>query len=58
MTWLDEQRDDLVREVVVLIGEDAPKNKFSIVTGKLRMIDDVKGKLEQLNLEDSEGTNL
>lgn len=55
MKWLDEQRVELTEEVIRLISDDAPKNKFSIVSGKIRMIDDVKNKIEALTLEDSLG---
>jgi hypothetical protein len=58
MRWLDEQRDDLIVAHDHLIMDDAPKNKFSINTGKRLMIEEVKTKLEQLNLEDSKRTNL
>jgi len=58
MRWLDEQRDDLIVAHAHLIMDDAPKNKFSINTGKRLMIEEVKTKLEQLNLEDSKRTNL
>lgn len=57
MRWLDEQRDELIMAHDRLIMDDAPKNKFSINTGKRLMIEEVKMKLEQLNLEDSNRTN-
>lgn len=57
MRWLDEQRDELIMAHDRLIMDDAPKNKFSINTGKRLMIEEVKTKLEQLNLEDSNRTN-
>lgn len=58
MRWLDEQKQELMLAHDRLIMEDAPKNKFSINTGKRLMIEDVKDKIEQLNLEDSrQGTN-
>lgn len=52
---MDEQRVELTDEVIRLITDDAPKNKFSIVSGKIRMIDDVRNKIEILTLEDSQG---
>lgn len=58
MRWLDEQKMELGEAHDRLIMDDAPKNKFSINTGKRLMIEEVKMKLEQLNLEDSNRTNL
>lgn len=57
MRWLDEQKMELIEAHDRLIMDDAPKNKFSINTGKRLMIEEVKMKLEQLNLEDSNRTN-
>lgn len=33
--------------VMKLIEEDAPKNKFSILTGKIRAFEDVKAEIER-----------
>ncbi len=51
MKWLDEQKANQVSATVALIRDDAPKNKFSIITGKMTMIDDVQTKIEQLEKE-------
>lgn len=42
---LQALKSDLVGETLKLIGEDAPKNRFSIVAGKLRMIEDVESEI-------------
>lgn len=52
LRFLDEQKNECVVEVEKLIMQDAPKNKFSIVTGKLqayRLIQDKIEFLEQQN---------
>jgi hypothetical protein len=46
--WLEEQKGDLVQTSIKLIREDAPKNRFSIVAGRMQMIDDAFEKLQQL----------
>jgi len=46
--WLEEQKSDLVGTSMKLIREDAPKNRFSIVAGRMQMIDDAFEKLSQL----------
>lgn len=48
MKWLDERKSECVDQTMKLIRDDAPKNKFSIITGKMMMIEDVQTKLEQL----------
>lgn len=45
--WLGEQKQELVTLMMKLIEEDAPKNKFSIPTGKFRMIEEVEGWIEK-----------
>jgi hypothetical protein len=39
---LDRLRDELMDMVLKLTREDAPKNKFTILTGRLAMLEDVK----------------
>jgi len=39
--WLEGRKIELTEEAQKLISEDAPKNKFSILTGKMRMIDEI-----------------
>jgi len=51
MKWIDEQREECVSSTMSLIRDDAPKNKFSIVTGKMTAFDDVQTKIEQLEKE-------
>lgn len=48
---LDERKAALVDEVLRLIREDAPKNKFSILAGRLRAIEDTEAKISQLMQE-------
>lgn len=51
MKWIDEQRAECITSTMSLIREDAPKNKFSIVTGKITAFDDIQTKIEQLDKE-------
>lgn len=51
MKWIDEQREECVSVTMALIRDDAPKNKFSIVTGKITAFDDMQTKIEQLQKE-------
>ena len=55
--WLDDRRISLADDIVKLSSEDAPKLKFSIITGKLKMIDEVKSEIESMELRDSQRTN-
>jgi hypothetical protein len=48
MKWLDECKAECVASSMKLIREDAPKNKFSIISGKMSMIDEVQTKIEQI----------
>lgn len=48
MKWLEEERKGFVDTAMTLIREDAPKNKFSVVTGKLLMIEDVETKVREI----------
>jgi hypothetical protein len=54
--WLDKRRIELADDVLKLSEADAPKLKFSIITGKIKMIDEVKSEIET-QLRDSERTN-
>lgn len=54
--WLDKRRIELADDVLKLSEADAPKLKFSIITGKIKMIDEVKSEIEA-QLRDSERTN-
>lgn len=38
--YLADKKMEFNETIQKLISEDAPKNKFSIVTGKLKMIED------------------
>ncbi len=51
MKWIDEQREECISATMSLIRDDAPKNKFSIVTGKITAFDDMQTKIEQLDKE-------
>lgn len=53
MKWIDEQRAECVSISMRLIREDAPKNKFSVITGKMDAFDEVQVKIEQLEKEKS-----
>lgn len=53
MKWGDEQREEMVAQVQRLIMEDAPKNKFSVVTGSLRAIENMQQRITQLESEAS-----
>ena len=43
--WLETQKRELVDVTVKLISEDAPKNKFSIITGKMKMIEELESEM-------------
>lgn len=47
LPWLDQEIKGVTEIVMKLIEEDAPKNKFSIQTGKLRALEDVKAEIEK-----------
>mgnify|MGYP001248680038 CR=1 FL=1 len=51
MKWIDDQKAECVTKTMNLIRDDAPKNKFSIVTGKITAFDDIQTKIEQLEKE-------
>lgn len=53
MRFSDEMEAELVQEIMKLITEDAPKNKFSVITGKLRMIEQYKLKIDAIDRENS-----
>jgi hypothetical protein len=44
--WLADQKKELVEQTIKLISEDAPKNKFSIITGKMKMIEEFESEIE------------
>ncbi len=48
MLWIDGEMKAVNETVMKLIEEDAPKNKFSIQTGRLRALEDVKAEIEKL----------
>lgn len=50
--WVKEKEQELVDEVVKLISEDAPKNKFSIVTGKKKMLEEFESVIEKLDVSE------
>jgi hydrogenase maturation factor len=45
-SYLKEIRQQLIERVMKLISEDAPKNKFSIVTGELKMVEEVESQID------------
>jgi len=45
-SYLKEIRQQLIDRVMKLISEDAPKNKFSIVTGELKMVEEVESQID------------
>jgi hypothetical protein len=53
MKWIDDQKAECVTKTMNLIRDDAPKNKFSIVTGQLTAFEDVQTKIEQLEKDKS-----
>ena len=46
-TWIKQEIDACVAEVTKLISEDAPKNKFSIVSGRMRALEDLTNEIER-----------
>ena len=46
LPWIEEQKKDLADQADRLISEDAPKNKFSILSGKRQMIKAVEEQIE------------
>lgn len=52
--WMEDQKKELVDTTVKLISEDAPKNKFSIVTGKMKMIEDLESEIENFERKERE----
>lgn len=48
LKFLEEEEKGLVSMAMKLIKEDAPKNKFSIVAGKMAMIEEVRAKIESI----------
>ena len=55
MRWLDDQKHDLVESAMGLIREDAPKNKFSIITGRLLMVEETQSKLMEIESQPGPG---
>ena len=49
--WMEEQKKDLMNAALELIREDAPKNKFSVISGKLKMIEDVESQIVVIKRE-------
>ena len=45
---LKEIRQSLVEEILALVKVDAPKNKFSVVSGRLGMAEDILAQIEIL----------
>lgn len=43
--WLLERKQDLIEDTDKLIREDAPKNKFSVVSGKRQMLSEIEEQL-------------
>lgn len=48
MKWIDEQRGDCVSKYMRMIRDDEPKNKFSVITGKITAYDEVQMKLQEI----------
>lgn len=46
-TWIKQERDACVEEVTRLISEDAPKNKFSIISGRMRALEDLASEMDK-----------
>lgn len=44
--WLQQERIDKVEMAARLISEDAPKNKFSVLSGEMKMIDKIFEQVE------------
>ncbi len=45
---MDQMRVEMVDVVLKLTRDDAPKNKFTIIAGKISMIDDVKAEIRNI----------
>ena len=50
--FLQEERQECVSAAMALISEDAPKNKFSILAGRLREIENVEAKIASMKREE------
>jgi hypothetical protein len=46
--YLKSEKDSISGQVVTLIHDDAPKNKFSVFAGRLRMIEDVEAEMASI----------
>lgn len=53
--WANEEKTSVVNQIIALIHEDAPKNKFSILAGRLRLIEDLESKIESIRREPIQG---
>lgn len=49
--WLAEEKAALVTKAVSLIHDDAPKNRFSMLAGDLRRIEEVEMKIGLIKRE-------
>lgn len=50
--FLEEEKKECVDQALKFIHEDAPKNKFSIVAGRLREIENVEAKIAAMKREE------
>jgi len=46
--FLTKERESVTSRVVALIHDDAPKNNFSILSGRLRMIEDMEAEMASI----------
>lgn len=50
--FLLDEKKDCTEQALKLIHEDAPKNKFSIVAGRLREIENVEAKIASMKRDE------
>jgi hypothetical protein len=46
--WIKEEMGSITEETMKLIHDDAPKNKFSVMTGRFRAFEDTLNKIEAI----------
>lgn len=49
--WLEQEKEGCVNSITKLIEDDAPKNKFAIVTGRLRALEDMETEIQKFLLK-------
>lgn len=53
--WLDEEQKTILESLDRLVREDAPKYKFSVLSGRRQMIEEVRGEMDKIKSESASG---